>query len=128
MKTLFFLKYSRKQASSRVRGFYVAEELKRKGIDCAVIHGYGKNVYLRFLLNLMKYDIIYFQKRYSEIDLKLNKLSRLMGRKTIFDIDDAPSGVSLNPEAEKRAIEMMKNCCFVCGFEDGFSFWGVLVV
>lgn len=109
MRVLFFLRYSRDQASSRVRGFYMAEELKKKRIDCATIYGSGKNVYLRFLLNLMRYDIIYFQKRYSEIDLKLNKLARLMGKKTIFDIDDAPSGVSVNQEVKKHAIEMMKS-------------------
>jgi len=87
----------------------MAEELERRGINCNIIYGYGKKVYLRFLLKLSRYDIIYFQKRYSEIDLRLNKCARLVGRKTIFDIDDAPSGVSLDPEGAKRAIEMMRS-------------------
>jgi len=108
MKILFFLRYSRDQASSRVRGFYVAEELKKKGIDYDIICGYGKKVYAKFLLKFMNYDIIYFQKLYTGIDIKLNKLARFMGKKTIFDIDDAPGGVSLNSTAEEMAIQMMK--------------------
>jgi len=108
MKILFFLRYSRDQASSRVRGFYVAEELKKKGIDYDIICGYSKKVYAKFLLKFMNYDIIYFQKLYTGIDVKLNKLARFMGKKTIFDIDDAPGGVSLNSTAEEMAIQMMK--------------------
>lgn len=113
MKILFFLCYSRDQASSRTRGFYVAEELKKKGIDCDIICGYGKKIYAKFLLKFLNYDIIYFQKRFIGIDIKLNKLARLMGKKTIFDIDDAPGRISLNTEAEIQAIEMMKNCSAV---------------
>ncbi len=86
----------------------MAEELKRKGIDCDIIYGYGKKVYLHFLLNLIRYDIIYFQKRYSRIDLKLNKLARLMKKKTFFDIDDAPSGVNLDQRAGEQTAMMMK--------------------
>jgi len=108
MKILFFLRYSRDQASSRVRGFYIAEEMKKRGIDCDIIFGYGKKVYAKFLLKFMNYDIIYFQKRYTGINVKLNKLARFMGKKTIFDIDDAPGGVSLNSTAEEMAIQMMK--------------------
>lgn len=110
MRILFFLRYFRDQASSRVRGFYIAEELKRRGISCNILYGYGKKLYLRFLLDLIRYDIIYFQKRYSEVDLRLSKSARLVGRETIFDIDDSPSGVGRDPEAAARAIEMMKNC------------------
>jgi glycosyltransferase involved in cell wall biosynthesis len=86
----------------------MAEELKRGGINCDLAYGYGKRVYANFLLKLMSYNIIYFQKRYSEIDIKLNKLARLLGKKTIFDIDDAPGGTKLSTEAEKQAIEMIK--------------------
>jgi len=113
MRILFYLRYSRDQASSRVRGFYVAEELKKKGMKCDIICGYGKKVYAKFLLKFMNYDIIYFQKRYTGIDLKLNKLVRMMGKKTIFDIDDAPGGVNLKTEVEIQAIKMMENCSAV---------------
>ena len=45
MKVLFFLRYFCDQASSRVRGFYMADELRRKGMNCDIIYGYGKKVY-----------------------------------------------------------------------------------
>ncbi len=109
MKVLFSLRYSRDQASSRVRGFYMAEELKRRGINCDLVYGYSKKMYMDFLLKLMRHNITYFQKRYSEIDIRLNKLARLVGKKTIFDIDDAPGGIGLNTKVEKQAIEMIKN-------------------
>jgi len=108
MKILFFLRYFRDQASSRVRGFDMAEELKRRGINCGIIYGSGKKNLLSFLLKLMKYDVIYFQKRYSERDIKLNKLARMIGRKTFFDIDDNPLGVNLNPKRGRQAETMMK--------------------
>lgn len=108
MKVLFFLRYFCDQASSRVRGFYMAEELRRKGMSCDIIYGYGKKVYVNFLAKLLRYDIIYFQKRYSKRDLYLNKLARLLGKKTFFDIDDAPGGIKLSIEAEKQAVEMIR--------------------
>ena len=87
----------------------MAEELKRRGISCDLIYGHSKRVYANSLLKLMHHNIIYFQKRYSGYDIKVNKLARLMGKKTIFDIDDAPGGISLNTKTEKQAIEMIKN-------------------
>jgi len=108
MRILFCLRYNRDQASSRVRGFYIAEELKRRGLRCDVIHGYGWKVHMTFLVNLLRYDIIYFQKRFLALDLKLNKLARLAGRKSFFDIDDAPGGTRLSIQAERQAIGMIR--------------------
>jgi len=108
MKILFFIRYSRDQASSRVRGFYVVDEFRKKGITCDVLCGSGARQSLFFLLKVVRYDIIYFQKKYSRMDLLLNKMARFMGKKTFFDIDDAPGGVALNHRAEKYAIEMIK--------------------
>jgi len=109
MNILFFLRYDQSQASSRVRGFYVAEELRRRGFNCKVLYGCSKRVYLNFLLKLMDYSVVYFQKRYSKIDIELNRFARLVGKKTIFDIDDAPTGANLRPEAGGQAVVMMKN-------------------
>jgi len=86
----------------------MVEELKRRGISCDLVCGYGKGKYLHFLSNLALCNIVYFQKRYSEIDINLNKLAKFLGKRTIFDIDDAPAGVGHSTKAEKRAIEMMK--------------------
>ena len=107
MRVLFFFWYSRDQASSRVRGFYIAEVLREKGVHCDILYGYSRRTYNEFITKLPKYDIIYFQKRYSKIDIKLNKFARLLGKKTIFDLDDAPGGRKLGVDGENRAIEMI---------------------
>jgi len=86
----------------------MAEELERKGVDCAIIYGYGRKAYINFLAKMLRCDILYFQKRYSGIDIKLNKLARTVGRKTLFDIDDAPGGTKLSVGAERQAAEMMR--------------------
>ena len=49
MKVLFLLRYSPEQASSRVRGLFVAEELRKRGIKCHIICGYGKKAHMSFL-------------------------------------------------------------------------------
>jgi len=108
MRALFFLRYSHDQASSRVRGLYITEELKRRGIGCKIIYGYDKKMYLSFLSGLITYDIVYFQKRYSKNDIRLNRIARVVGKKTVFDMDDAPSEVNLNPGVEEQAGQMMK--------------------
>jgi glycosyltransferase involved in cell wall biosynthesis len=113
VKILFFLRYFRDQASSRVRGFYMAEALQRAGINSNIICGYNKKAYLKYLLSLGSHDVIYFQKRYTGIDIKFNRFARLLGKKTIFDIDDAPSGVGLDPEIQKQTIQMIENSSVV---------------
>ena len=115
MNVLFFLRYFRDQASSRVRGFDMADELKRRGVKCAVIHGYGKRVYMNFMVNLPRYEVVYFQKRYTPVDIKLNRIARMLGRKTIFDMDDHPAGVNLSPAKGRRAEEMMRLSSAVVG-------------
>lgn len=108
MKVLFFLRYSRKAASSRIRGFYIAEELVKKQIMCGITFGHSPLTYLSFLARLLFYDIVYFQKCNSRYDVLLNRLARAIGKKTIFDLDDAPFGVAGKQRAEKQTIEMMK--------------------
>ena len=90
-----------------MRGFYVAEELRKHGITCNIIYGRGIIQYIRFLFNIAVHDIVYFQKRYSGADIGLNRLARLMGKITFFDIDDAPGETKLKPEVEKRAVKMI---------------------
>jgi len=107
MMILFFLRYYRDQASSRVRGFYVAEELEKRGVKSSIICGENREGYLKFFSKLINHEIFYFQKRYSKSDIYLNKLARLLSKKTFFDLDDAPGGVKLNPEVERQAAEMM---------------------
>jgi len=108
MKVLFVLKYYRDQASSRVRGFYVAEELEGRNIRPSILYGEGRKKYFSLYQKLINQNIIYFQKRYATEDLYINKLARVLGKRTFFDLDDAPGGVGLNPGTEIQAIKMME--------------------
>lgn len=108
MKVLFFLRYSTEHASSRVRGLFIAKELRKKGLTCELTSADSKKSYMRYLAKSLGYEIIYFQKRYSKTDILLNKFARIIRKKTIFDIDDAPSLIIPDHETKKRAIQMMK--------------------
>ncbi len=109
MSILFFLRYFRNKASSRVRGFFLAEELNEKKNTIAdIVWGTQKDRYIKFVLALFSHNIVCFQKKYSAIDILLNKLARKMGKKTLFDLDDAPFGLYRNQRALEQAIMMMK--------------------
>jgi len=84
------------------------EELRSRGLKCNLVFGYSKRTYLKFLLKLPFYNVIYFQKRYLPIDLKLCKIALLLGKKIVFDIDDAPFGTAFNHLATKQASRMME--------------------
>jgi len=113
MRMLMMLKYDKDQASSRVRGFYVAEELKKRNISYKIIFGYKLVSILKFLLSFWFYNVVYFQKRYSRKDLLLIKISRLFGKKVIFDLDDSPYGVKKNTAIKSLIIKIMKQASFV---------------
>ncbi len=109
MNILFFVKYFKDKASSRVRGFLLAEELsKKKNITIDIVWGSQKRRIFKFIIKLLTHDTIYFQKQYSVVDVNLNKLARRMGKKTLFDLDDAPFGLYHNQKALQKAIMMMK--------------------
>ena len=54
VSVLFFLKYSRDIGSSRIRGFFMAEELQKLGITCDIVYGYDKNAYLKLRASLLR--------------------------------------------------------------------------
>jgi len=93
LKVLFFLLGSRNKASSRVRGFWIADELTHLGAECAIVYGEDRPSFLRCLSRLPLYDFVYIQKRCSRWDYYLMRLAGLLGKRTIFDIDDAYSRV-----------------------------------
>ena len=111
MKVLFFLKYDINQASARVRGFYMAEALKKMGLQCDITFGFGR--YIRPSIKMLTYDIVFFHRTYFRIDLLINKILTRRKTKTIFDIDDAPGGIHLSPKKERNAARMMKDCSAV---------------
>jgi len=106
VKILFVLRYTKDKASSRIRGFDIAEALKERAVDLCVISGYSKFTLIKILFKLFCFDVIYFQKRYSRQDLLLNRVAKLLGKVTIFDIDDAPAGNTNDFIAQERAIVM----------------------
>ncbi|MFH1996321.1 MAG: glycosyltransferase family 4 protein [Candidatus Omnitrophota bacterium] len=108
MRILFFLKGSREQASSKVRGFYVADELRKLGVHCDIV--YGKARYLAAPFKLLANDIIFFHRCYFGIDIVLNRALRKLGKKTVFDIDDHPAGVILSGRKKKNATAMIREC------------------
>lgn len=107
MKLLFHLCGDRSKASSRVRGYWIAEELRTLGHSVALHVAAGKPAYLDFARNIPFYDTVIFQKTYSRYDLWLVALARWLGKRVLFDLDDAPSR-SLSVSTMARASFMMR--------------------
>jgi glycosyltransferase involved in cell wall biosynthesis len=89
-----------------VRGYWIAEELKSLGHSVSLRVTAGKAAYLAFASEIRKHDAVIFQKTYSRYDLWLVTLARLLGKRVLFDIDDAPSR-SLSSATMARAAQMM---------------------
>lgn len=112
LNVLFFLLGSRNKASSRVRGFWVAEALENLGMTCRIVYGENRSSYLRCLIGLSKADILLIQKRYSRWDYYMLRLAAVMGKRIIFDIDDAYSNVE-NKTTLYNIVRIMKNASAV---------------
>jgi len=113
LKVLFFLAGTRNKASSRVRGFWMAEELTRLGAKCAVVAGRSKRVYLECLSRLLGYDIVFFQKRFSLWDHRFMKAATILGKRTIFDLDDASFLRADGIDSRRNISYMMKSASAV---------------
>jgi len=88
---LFLLCGDNNKASSRVRGFWIAEALEVQGCCCTLRWGSGKLDMLLLALQLIRYDAVVFQKVYSRYHRWLMILAKAMGKLCYLDIDDAPS-------------------------------------
>lgn len=93
LRVLFFLLGDRRTASSRVRGFWLADELSKLGVKCTIVYGEARASYFHCLRKLPVYDILFMQKRFSRWDYHVINLARLMGKGVVFDLDDAYSKV-----------------------------------
>ena len=91
---LFILSGDSSKASSRVRGFWIADELKSLGFHCSLNWHNSKLKLLRLGFEALRYDIIIFQKTYSRYHLFLLIWLKIFGKKVFLDIDDAPSRVN----------------------------------
>lgn len=112
LSVLFFLLGSRRKASSRVRGFWIADEFTRLGAKCTVVYGEESASFFQCLYKLPWYDTVYVQKRCSRWDYYLMRLAGLLGKRTIFDIDDAYSRVK-SKRTLRNIKRIMKNASVV---------------
>ncbi|MDX8396596.1 MAG: glycosyltransferase family 4 protein [Mariprofundaceae bacterium] len=94
LRVLFYLCGDSNKASSRVRGFWIAEALKEQGDHCTLRWNDSKIDLLCFALAIPGHDIIIFQKTYSSYHRWLMKLAKMMGKRCYIDIDDAPSKIN----------------------------------
>jgi len=105
---LFYMCGDRTKASSRVRGYWVAEELRERGVKCSLECRHSKLALLLFALKIPFYDMIVFQKSYSRWHCLLLRWAKLAGKNSVIDLDDAPSR-SDNPTTLKNVEFMMRN-------------------
>ncbi len=90
-KVLFSLCSDESKASSRVRGYWITDELEK--LNCQIYRCPQKSriSLVKLLLLTLRVDTIIFQKTYGRYHLWILKLSKILGKKSFIDIDDAPS-------------------------------------
>lgn len=88
---LFCLCGDRSKASSRVRGYWVAEALASQQVRCTLRSRHSKLDLLELLWQIARHDVIFFQKVYSRYHYWLLRWATFLKKKTIVDLDDAPS-------------------------------------
>jgi len=105
IQVLFFLCGDSDKASSRVRGFWIAEALEMLGVHCTLHWKSDKLDLLRFAMKMFRYDAIVFQKTYSRYHRWLMIMATKLGKHCYLDIDDAPS--KINARKTLRNFESM---------------------
>lgn len=108
MKVLFLLLGNSTVASSRVRGYWVAEELEALGIHCRITSGFNLLSLLKCACLIPFYDCLVLQKRYSKWDYYLLKIAVMLRKKTIVDLDDKYSSKD-NEITLKNLARLMKS-------------------
>ena len=91
LRVLFSLCGDRNKASSRVRGYWIAEALERRGVRCTLTQQQTRADYFRLLKQIASHDVVVFQKTYSRWHRLLMAVARRLGKKVLLDLDDAPS-------------------------------------
>jgi glycosyltransferase involved in cell wall biosynthesis len=111
-KYLFYLCGDRNKASSRVRGYWIAEVLETHSVKCSIEYHHSKAALLYFLFRIVFYDVIFFQKTYSRWHCWLMCWASFLKKTTFLDLDDAPSRVN-NPVTLKNVEFMMRRASVV---------------
>ncbi len=94
IRILFFLLAGMDKASSRVRGFWIADELRHRGIQVTTLYGDHLISYFRCIWKLFFHDTLIVQKRNTRWDYWVVRIARFLNRKVIYDYDDYYSPVS----------------------------------
>jgi glycosyltransferase involved in cell wall biosynthesis len=110
LRVLFFLLGDQRKASSRVRGFWIADELEQLGLRCTLRWKHDKLNLLLFAWEVLRNDAVVFQKTYSRYHRWLMLFANILGKRTFLDLDDAPSktrspGTLRNVEAMMRMAD-----------------------
>ncbi|QIE56179.1 glycosyltransferase family 4 protein [Pikeienuella piscinae] len=106
MHILMVLAGDARKASSRVRGYWIAEALENRGHEVTIRQTDRRTQYPTLLADIFRADVVVFQKKYGRYDILAARICRLLGKRFFFDIDDAPSRV-LSSAAGRRAGKMM---------------------
>lgn len=107
---LFCLLGDQTKASSRVRGWWVADELRQIGYGVTTHVSSGGAAGLAATISqITRHQVVIFQKTYGRYDPWLARLARALGKVTLFDIDDAPSRDGMAGPM-KNALAMMHEC------------------
>ena len=111
-RILFHLLGDRRKASARVRGWWVGEELERRGYRTEYVVAESRGDYLRMLRKVFGADVVIFQKTYTRYDILLVRIAHLLGKRCYFDLDDAPSRIG-SGVSWRNARRMMALCDWV---------------
>lgn len=80
------------KASSRVRGFWILEELQRLKVKTGFgIYNHVWSLFIHGGWNSLNYNTIVFQKTFSRFHVTLARILKWNGRIIVLDIDDYPS-------------------------------------
>ena len=92
-RLLFLLAGDDRKASSRIRGYWIAEAMKDLGFNPTIRTNNSKAGLIVSAFLIPSSDIVVFQKTYSRYHILLARLASYLKKTTYLDIDDAPSNI-----------------------------------
>lgn len=115
LKVLFLLAGDRSKASSRVRGYWIAEELEKLGHRCTLVVADKPSRLILAMKAIPVSDVVIFQKTFSRWHRRIQTAASSIGKTTLVDLDDWPSR-SNNPSTLANAERMIARASVVvCG-------------